>query len=514
MKNWRQIPDNRLLFLILTGIILLLIGTMILVSDRVVQFHPLAAVTFLLNIGLFLVQFLRAINKHAFGFDMIHWLFCLFFLGFAPFLQHMTNTHPWGLVPTIGEVVAANLMYTLWAVCYILGRDYPKIPKLNRPAAALAEKVAPLKTRLSRLLPDVSILGQRFANGLKRLDDALPAPKNGSKLVAYRNNPLKVKILDLLLLSSLLCALLDIAVVGLMGQISRSTSGAGTGSVALDLIFVHGINNLLLFVAVVFILEAKGSGKITWRTVTALACLGIAAFPTGLSRNMMASFYAGLLVLTFDVTKRGRWFSWVIICGLVLIFPAMNIFRWIKTLQKGGLLDLIVKNFSTCYLEGHFDAHQMIITIARYVEEFGFSWGRQILGALLFFVPRSIWPGKPEGTGHTAIVALDQFYFSNVSANLAVEGYVNFGLLGIALFALLVGILTRRVDAFYWRCRSRWEEKLGDMLYPFVMFMFFFLMRGDMMSAWAYTFAQLVVGSVILGVYLFACRFCSENAAS
>ena len=145
------------------------------------------------------------------------------------------------------------------------------------------------------------------------------------------------------------------------------------------------------------------------------------------------------------------------------------------------------------------------------MKKFGFAWGRQILGALLFFVPRSIWPGKPEGTGHTTIVALEQFGFSNVSANLAVEGYVNVGLVGVVLFAVLVGMLARRVDSFYWRRRSCWEEKLGDILYPFVMFMFFFLMRGDMMSAWAYTFAQLAVGSVIIGIYLFACRFCSET---
>lgn len=513
MKNWRQIPDSRLLFLILTGIMLFLIGTMIIVSDLAVQFHFLTALTFLVNIGLFLWQLLRAINRHAFGFDMLHWLFCLFFLGFAPFLQHIANIYPWDLVPTIGEVIAANLMYTLWSLCYILGRDYRKIPVLNRPVAALGTRLAPFKARITGLLPDTDALGRSAVNRLERLDAALPSLKEGSRMAAYRKEPLKVKIMDLLLLASLICCMVDLAVVGLMGQISRSTSSAGTGSVALDLIFVHGINNLLLFVAVVFILEVKKTGKITWRTVTALACLGIAAFPTGLSRNMMASFYAGLLVLTFDVTKKGRWFSWVIIFGLVLIFPAMNIFRWLKTLQKGGLWELIIKSFSSCYLEGHFDAHQMLITTVRYVEEFGLSWGRQILGALLFFVPRSLWPGKPEGTGHTTIVGLDQFYFSNVSANLTVEGYMNFGLAGIVLFAVLVGILARRVDDFYWRRRSCWEEKLGDIVYPFVMFMFFFLLRGDMMSAWAYTFAQLAVGSVIIGIYLFACRFGSENNA-
>ena len=505
MKRSERISDSRLAFLILTGMALFLMCVMIISSDKVSQFHFLTVLTFLVNIVLFTVQLLRAIHQHAFGFDMMHWLFCLFFLGYAPLLQHLANDYSWDLVPTVGEVITANLLYTLWAVAYILGRDYQKIPALKQAVSALSGKLEPAKAKLPKL-PQIPC--RSIADKLRVLFDKIPAGKPGSALEIYRETSLKTKLLDLLLLVALMCTIVDIAVVGLVGQISRNTASAGTGSTALDLIFIHGINNLLLFVAVVFILEAKESRKITWRTLTALACLGIACFPTGLSRNMMASFYAGLLILTFDVTKKGRWFSWIIICGLVLVFPAMEIFRRISTLKNGNLMDLIVQNFSACYLEGHFDTHQMIITVIRYVKEFGFAWGRQMLGALLFFVPRAIWPGKPAGTGHTAIVKLDQFYFSNVSANMATEGYVNFGLVGIVLFALVIGILARRADGFYWRRRSgAWEQKLGDSLYPFVMFMFFFLMRGDMMSAWSYTFAQLVVGSVVLSVYRFAKKY-------
>ena len=508
MKNWKQIPADRLMFLCVTGIALFITGVMIIVSDRVVQFHPLVALTCLINIVLFTWQLLRAINQHPFGFDMLHWLFCLFFLGYAPMLRYMANSHAWDLIPTDGEYILANLSYTLWALFYILGRDYRRIPLLRTWADELDTMAQPLKDRITCRRPDFSELGQKTAGKLQGLVDRIPQCKPGSLVENYRQTSLKTKLMDLLLLGAAMCTLVDLAVVGISGQIFRNTSGTGTGSTALDLIFVHGINNLLLFVAVCFILEAKRSRKITWRTVAAVACLGIAAFPTGLSRNMMASFYAGLLVLTLDVTKKGRWFSWIIIGGLVLIFPAMEIFRRLSNLQKGGLLDLIIKNFSISYLEAHFDTHQMIITIFRYVKEYGFAWGRQIIGALLFFVPRSIWPSKPEGTGHTAIVALDQFYFSNVSANMATEGYVNFGIVGIMLFAVLIGILARRVDHFYWRQRSgEWEEKLGDILYPFVMFMFFFLLRGDLMSAWSYTFAQLLIGSIIVTVYLFGRKY-------
>ena len=123
MKNWKQIPADRLMFLCVTGIALFITGVMIIVSDRVVQFHPLVALTCLINIVLFTWQLLRAINQHPFGFDMLHWLFCLFFLGYAPMLRYMANSHAWDLIPTDGEYILANLSYTLWALFYILGRD-------------------------------------------------------------------------------------------------------------------------------------------------------------------------------------------------------------------------------------------------------------------------------------------------------------------------------------------------------------------------------------------------------
>ena len=37
--------------------------------------------------------------------------------------------------------------------------------------------------------------------------------------------------------------------------------------------------------------------------------------------------------------------------------------------------------------------------------------------------------------------------------------------------------------------------------------MFFFLLRGDLMSAWSYTFAQLLIGSIIVTVYLFGRKY-------
>lgn len=492
------------MFLILTGVMLFLIGVIIITSNGAVQFHPLAALTFLINITLFMAQLLRSINQHAFSFDMMHWLFCLFFLGYAPFLQHITDTYSWDLRPTLWEVVCANLVYTLWSVCYLAARDFRRIPALRDAAQRLQAWMQPAMEKLRSWMPDWDAKARTLA---RRLDSLTRSGKSrdNSRLSAYRNTSLKTKLLDLLLLGAVVCAVFDLAFVGVLAQISRSTAELDTGNVALNLILNHGVNNLLLFVAVVFITEAKKARKLTKRTVIALLCLVLACFPTGLSRNMMASFYAGLLIVTFDISRRGRWFSWVIIGGLVLIFPAVEVFRRIITLQQDNLMDLVTSSFTASYLQGHFDSHQMFITVARYVEQFGLSWGKQLLGALLFFMPRSLWPGKPEGTGHSAILALDQFYFSNVSANPATEGYVNFGIPGVILFAFMIGFAVSWLDKAFWKAKSGTQSlSLMQFIYPFSMFMFFFMMRGDLMSSWAYSFAQFVVGSVVYGVYRFA----------
>ena len=62
----------------------------------------------------------------------------------------------------------------------------------------------------------------------------------------------------------------------------------------------------------------------------------------------------------------------------------------------------------------------VLIEVAKLCEEQGFRYylaGGTLIGALLFFIPRSIWVNKPIGTGATVFQATNQFYdFSNVAA--------------------------------------------------------------------------------------------------
>ena len=138
----------------------------------------------------------------------------------------------------------------------------------------------------------------------------------------------------------------------------------------------------------------------------------------------------------------------------------------------------------------------MFISIQEYVNQFGFSYGYQLLGALLFFVPRSIWPSKPYGTGRMAFEALHQHWFTNVSAPLVAEGYSNFGIIGLIFFGLIVGSASNSIDKKFWNDKRNFS--FTKVLYPFIMLKFFFMLRGDLLSSWSYMFAQLVVGYAVL----------------
>jgi len=89
----------------------------------------------------------------------------------------------------------------------------------------------------------------------------------------------------------------------------------------------------------------------------------------------------------------------------------------------------------------------------KYSEIESITYGRQLVGALLFFVPRSIWPNKPVGSGHfvaeNMLMTRYSFWFTNISMPFPGEGYINFGILGIILFAFILALVSKITDNWY-----------------------------------------------------------------
>ena len=169
----------------------------------------------------------------------------------------------------------------------------------------------------------------------------------------------------------------------------------------------------------------------------------------------------------------------MMLVGLLVLFPFFDNFRYYNGSVSFGF------NFN--YLNTmNFDAGQNFMITMKFQL---ITFGRQLMGALLFFVPRKIWPTKPIGSGAT--LAAEQDAFSNISMPYFGEGYINFGLLGIFLFTVFLAFITAYLDRNYWKSGDPRVKTWFTPYYLVFVGAALFIMRGDLMSSFAYTFATL-----------------------
>lgn len=128
-------------------------------------------------------------------------------------------------------------------------------------------------------------------------------------------------------------------------------------------------------------------------------------------------------------------------CFVMPVFDAIN--RRGKTFDDLAIADAL-RNYVT---GGDFDGFQSFMNATIYVEESGIRMGQQLISAIFFFVPRSIWDNKADHTGSiTAQAAGYRDINFNVSAPLPAELYVDFGLFGLIGGAILLGWAIQRID--------------------------------------------------------------------
>jgi hypothetical protein len=130
----------------------------------------------------------------------------------------------------------------------------------------------------------------------------------------------------------------------------------------------------------------------------------------------------------------------------------------------------------------------------------GIHWGQQLLGGVLFFVPSNWWHGKPVATGIAIgnfLIANYSMWFTNLSAPVIAEGYIDFGAIGVALYAMGLAWLVTAMNRFDADGR-KWAS------FPMAVYGSFFLMfalRGSLMIAIAYGtagFLAFLTASAIL----------------
>jgi hypothetical protein len=199
-------------------------------------------------------------------------------------------------------------------------------------------------------------------------------------------------------------------------------------------------------------------------------------FPTGIDRLQTAVFYIPFIIIFTKLWEKPFMMQLTLLGGILTVFEFLDKFRKFNLQEFNFKVDM---NFLK---KGHFDAYENFV---RAIEIDFITYGYQLKGALLFFIPRFLWKDKPIGSGSTLANQLD-YNFGGIAMPFIGEGYVNYGSAGSFLFMLLLGIILGNLDRMAWSLKNSNKDCLFLYYYYFLFGLVFYFMRGDLINSVAF----------------------------
>lgn len=405
-------------------------------------FNNFSTSVFLTSIIIQLISINNIFSKEiqSYSLNKIFYLFSLFFFGIAPLLQFYNGASFFGARKiTESEYYFMNILIIIILLLYQIFYNYFYKKNLKQKRINFVEKLQ-IDDKLNILQSILLILLSLF-----------------SFLLVYRAN--NSNILSMLFRG---------------GDFKESVEMSSVTALIIFRVFQP-----IAMMCLLYYISSKSKNVIVYIALIILAL--ITCSPLGMARFSVAAMYIPLILLILPLIRKKNVFSIVFILGLLIVFPFLNNFR-----NFSGSELTIGFDFEM-FLQGHFDSYQNFAII---VSDNMVTWGRQLMGVILFWIPRSVWPNKPIGSG--AFLADEQgFIFSNVSCNFFAEGYINFSFIGILLFIILLSFSTARLDKMYWTVSAKDKYNYFNVIYYVLIGMLFFMLRGDLMSSFAYTIGFL-----------------------
>jgi len=212
-------------------------------------------------------------------------------------------------------------------------------------------------------------------------------------------------------------------------------------------------------------------------------------------RNALGPIYLSLITIYFrDLCFSNLKSFLLLFLSMVLAFPVISVFTHGKGLTIDELYDIgvlgVLEKIPESFYQLHYDAFSNIIAAGYYIQDHGVSYGNQLVGAILFFIPRSFWVDKPLSSGMEVgdyLIFNYGFWFNNLSMPFIGEALLNFGFLGIIFFAVLL--------AYVVSLSGRWLRSISFLKHFIAIYFSYhllFLLRGDLMNGIAYFVGPLV----------------------
>ncbi len=208
--------------------------------------------------------------------------------------------------------------------------------------------------------------------------------------------------------------------------------------------------------------------------------------PVNTPRYWFGTVVLSLVFLTLRWRSRSSFANWTaaIVLVLILVFPFADLFRYTTTPDIANLLRETTLS-EQLIDKGDFDSFQQMLNAVEYTEQHGLAFGRQFLGTAMFWVPRTTWNNKPMASG--MLVAEHKGYENtNRSMPLWGEAYLDGGFLGVILVFLVYGFLCSVLERLYLQRRIYGVNILLNVFVPVYAAYQFFILRGTLMSAFAY----------------------------
>ncbi|WP_322152158.1 hypothetical protein [Paratractidigestivibacter sp.] len=398
-------------------------------------------ITFAINGALAVVFLCKSIADRPFSLVQMHWIFYITMFVVAPFSQYIYGYSAWGFTLSSSDYFVTNAALLLWGALFAIFSS-------GRATSAAYEQ----KIFFGRL-PEISARAEVVA-----------------------------------VVFAVFATVVVVALVGFENLFTRDTFATDLDK-TFGLLFDKALRPLPVFAFVLILARCKQRGKLSLSLFLTLGLMLIACFPAAMARYNMACIYGAVLLLAFAPLfgKKGL-FPVLFLLAFLVVFPAANAYR-VETFTLSMFGEAIIgaiNNLPKGFCAVDYDAYSMVARTLSYVGQYGIAWGYQLLGALFFFVPRAFWATKPDGSGNLVCAAQGQTQL-NISSPLPAEGIVNFGIVGLVMFALVAALICRRLDRWFTE-----SDSVLRLFYPFGCLLLFFMMRGDLLSSLAFTVGYAV----------------------
>lgn len=449
MTKVKNLASKSFLFVLFLLYILMLLN-----SPRVVnQLDIDITVGFFLNGSIAIIGILQ--EKSSYSLNKFHWYFVLIFMVLAPIENLIMNITHWGYSYNLDIVRYVNLLMLIWETVYFFSY------KISH------------KIRIRRYTYSTRI---------------------------YISKHEQIMLLFLSILSTIVMVLR----CGFSNLFIRDAAVFGTGTFAI--LFDYLFRSTPALVSAIFILQRKKYKNISNALIFATLLMTlILNSPIALSRFWSGTVYLGLaLIIIPENWIKGRRIDYIVIIGLLVIFPFFSYFKRF-TLQQLFQQSIDINVF-TVLSSDDFDAYSIFCKIVEYTQREGFTWGSQIRSVIFFFVPRAIVNIKGQPTGELVFNYFNAF-FSNVSAPIMGEGYIDFGIFGVITYAFAFAKILKSFDEKFWNTKNSNEFTYYQIIEPFLLGMTIFIMRGALQP----TFLRLMGFFLFLIIFYIVRRVLKHN---